>query len=271
MGNKIKMTESKLISMIERVIAEQASAAGFGYGFVREVETAPTTPLSAQERELSWGKLRELMKDFYINYKEKFGDVQPNEFNEIEMILLGIIDMARVKNINGKDPDVIAQYLKQHMKRLPAAGDPDVDGGDAGDTPPQPRDAEVKKMFENRLRRTLVNEQSSGSNPSTWGTGFANNGCPPPDEGGPVPQSFANNIGSGPTAYALWANWITQNKPNWGCRQLENRTNAYSDQMNTNMANSNGDGTGCSPKWNNMLMAKIVGTRAKGFEMGCGE
>jgi len=160
MGNKIKMTESKLISMIERVIAEQASAAGFGYGFVREVETAPTTPLSAQERELSWGKLRELMKDFYINYKEKFGDVQPNEFNEIEMILLGIIDMARVKNINGKDPDVIAQYLKQHMKRLPAAGDPDVDGGDAGDTPPQPRDAEVKKMFENRLRRTLVNEQS---------------------------------------------------------------------------------------------------------------
>jgi len=160
MGNKIKMTESRLIAMIEMILSEQASTAGFGYGFVQEVETAPTTPLSAQERELSWGKLRELMKDFYVNYKEKFGDVQPNEFNEIEMILLGIIDMARVKNINGKEPDVIAQYLKQHMKRLPAVGDPDADGNKTGDTPPQPKDASVKKMFENKLRRTLVNEQS---------------------------------------------------------------------------------------------------------------
>jgi len=158
MGNKIKMTESRLISMIERVLAEQASKAGFGYGFVREADTdnAPTTPLSAQERELSWGKLRELLKNFYVNYKIQFADVQPNEFNEIEMILLGVIDMARVKNLNGKDPDVIAQYLKQHMKRLPTTdGTTDGSTGTTDGTPPQPKDASVKKMFESRLRRNL--------------------------------------------------------------------------------------------------------------------
>jgi|TARA_R110002096_G_scaffold308742_1_gene503250 hypothetical protein len=151
MGNKIKMTESRLISIIKKVLAEQASTAGFGYGFVREADTdAPTTPLSPQERELSWGKLREILKDFYVNYKERFADVQPNEFNEIEMILLGIIDMARIKNINNKEPDVIAQYLKQHMKKLPSVGD--IEAGADG-IPPPPKDGEVKKMFESRLRR----------------------------------------------------------------------------------------------------------------------
>ena len=160
MGKKIKISESRLLEMIKGIIKEQSSMAGFGHGFVQEVsatEPAPTTPLSAQERELSWGKLRELLKDFYINYKVKFSDVQPNEFNEIEMILLGVIDMARVKNLNGKDPDVIAQYLKQHMKRLPAVGDP-IENGESN-IPPLPgdvkKDSEVKKMFENRLLRNL--------------------------------------------------------------------------------------------------------------------
>ena len=99
MGNKIKMTESRLISIIEKILSEQASTAGFGYGFVREADTdAPTTPLSAQERELSWGKLREILKDFY--------------------------DVESVTNPDG--------------------------------TPPQPKDSEVKKMFEGRLHRNLT-------------------------------------------------------------------------------------------------------------------
>ena len=71
------------------------------------------------------------------------------------MILLGIIDMARIKNINNKEPDVIAQYLKQHMKRLPSVSDVESVTNPDG-TPPQPKDSEVKKMFEGRLHRNLT-------------------------------------------------------------------------------------------------------------------
>lgn len=34
--SKIRLSESELTSLIERVVKEQASAAGFGYGFVQE-------------------------------------------------------------------------------------------------------------------------------------------------------------------------------------------------------------------------------------------
>ena len=273
MGRKIKLSESRLIDMISTIVKEHASLGGFGYGFVKEQN--PTQPagediMSTLESNESWSKLKQFFKDYYTNVKTKVADVSPSEFNEIEMVVDAIISLAREINLNNKSPEVIAQQLRRHMKDLVRQSDATKKAAEKNkpqkEAPPL---EEGKKLF-SRLKNKIT-EQNSGSHPSTWGVGFSNNGCPGPDEAGPVPQNFANNIGSGPSAYALWANWITQNKPNWGCTQLENRTLAYHNQVNTNMANSNGDGTGCSPKWNNMLMAKIVGTRAKGLEMGCGQ
>ena len=161
MGKRIKVSESKLISMIEGIIKENASAAGYGMGFVREADITQTSSAvqTAQDRELSWGKLRQLLKTFYTDYKNVFADVAPNEFNEIEMILNGVISLAREKNINGKDPDVISQYLKQHMRRV-MADDPSIQADidiEQGDAPAGlKKDNEVKKMFEGRLLKRVL-------------------------------------------------------------------------------------------------------------------
>ena len=164
MGKKIKISETKLIRMIEGIVKENASMAGFGMGFVKEADVTQTQSAvqSAKDRELSWGKLRQLLKTFYTDYKNVFADVAPNEFNEIEMILNGVISLAREKNINGKDPDVISQYLKQHMRRV-MVDDPSIQADidvEKGDAPAGlKKDSEVKKMFENRLRRRTLRKR----------------------------------------------------------------------------------------------------------------
>ena len=80
----------------------------------------------------------------YVNYKRTFADVQPNEFNEIEMILSGLIDLAKNKNINNKDASVISQYLKQHVKPLQRQHD-DAQKTKTPDAPAKPKYSEVNE------------------------------------------------------------------------------------------------------------------------------
>ena len=62
--------------MIERLVKEDTMTDQGGSGVM--------DPL---EKEQSWGKLRQFLKDLYTNYKQEFTDVQPNEFNEIQMVI----------------------------------------------------------------------------------------------------------------------------------------------------------------------------------------
>ena len=84
MGNKIKMSESKLINMISKIVNEQS--AGFGYGFVQEEEVEGVVDImSTLDQNASWSKLKQFFKDYYTNIKVKVADVSPSEFNEIEI------------------------------------------------------------------------------------------------------------------------------------------------------------------------------------------
>ena len=108
MARKIMLKESDLVSMVERLVLEQPPATDDNVSKV----------MSPLEKEESWGKLRQYMKNLYTNYKQEFADVQPNEFNEIEMVIQAVISLAREKNINNKAPSVITQYLKTHVRPL---------------------------------------------------------------------------------------------------------------------------------------------------------
>jgi len=106
MARKIILKESELQSMIERLVLEATD---------QENASGVMAPL---EKEESWGKLRQYLKDMYTNYKQEFSDVQPNEFNEIESVIQAVISLAREKNINNKAPSVIMQYLKTHVRPI---------------------------------------------------------------------------------------------------------------------------------------------------------
>tara|TARA_R110000823_G_scaffold56571_1_gene137534 strand:+ start:165 stop:614 length:450 start_codon:yes stop_codon:yes gene_type:complete len=105
MARKIMLKESELHSLIARLVLEAEDAQA----------SAVMAPL---EKEESWGKLRQYLKELYTNYKQEFADVQPNEFNEIEMVIQAVISLAREKNINNKAPSVITQYLKTHVRPI---------------------------------------------------------------------------------------------------------------------------------------------------------
>ena len=158
MGKKIKMSESRLISVIEGIIKEQASRAGFGYGFIREEPTqdAETTDsiMSVLDQNESWSKLKQFFKEYYTNVKMKVADVSPSEFNEIEMVLDAIVSLAREINLNNKSPEVIAQQLKRHMKdlvRADAEAEAKTKKLPSKEAPPL---EEGRKLY-NRLRRTI--------------------------------------------------------------------------------------------------------------------
>jgi len=136
MAKKIMLKESELISMIERLVKEDTMTDQGGSGVM--------DPL---EKEQSWGKLRQFLKDLYTNYKQEFTDVQPNEFNEIQMVIRAAISLAQEKNINNKGATVISQYLKQHVRPLEQDA--------AKDSKEAPKDPELKMsdINESRVRR----------------------------------------------------------------------------------------------------------------------
>jgi len=156
MGKKIKMSESRLISMIEGIIKEQASSAGFGYGFVQEntEDEEPANIMSVLDQNESWSKLKQFFKEYYTNVKMKVADVSPSEFNEIEMVLDAIVSLAREINLNNKSPEVIAQQLKRHMKDLVRADAEEKDKEKKLPSKEAPPLEEGRNLY-NRLRRTI--------------------------------------------------------------------------------------------------------------------
>tara|TARA_R110000787_G_scaffold212071_2_gene321868 strand:- start:133 stop:573 length:441 start_codon:yes stop_codon:yes gene_type:complete len=137
--------------MIERIVKEQ-HLGGFGYGFVKEEpETEDNlvnaggvmSPLESNE---SWSKLKQFFKDYYTQIKTKVSDVSPSEFNEIEMVINAIISLAKEYNLNNKNPEVIAQQLKRHMKDL--TNDIKSADNDSG----QPLEKAPKLQNENRRK-----------------------------------------------------------------------------------------------------------------------
>tara|TARA_R100000900_G_C3338875_1_gene164837 strand:- start:110 stop:526 length:417 start_codon:yes stop_codon:yes gene_type:complete len=138
MAKKIMLKESELISMIERLVKEEAMTDQGGSGVM--------DPL---EKEQSWGKLRQFLKDMYTNYKSEFADVQPNEFNEIQMVIKAAISLAQEKNINNKGATVISQYLKQHVR--PLEKDAEQQTKEAPKDP-ELKMSDIKESFRRRLR-----------------------------------------------------------------------------------------------------------------------
>jgi len=136
MAKKIMLKESELISMIERLVKEQTMTDQGGSGVM--------DPL---EKEQSWGKLRQFLKDLYTNYKQEFTDVQPNEFNEIQMVIKAAISLAQEKNINNKGATVISQYLKQHVRPL------EQDAAKNSKEPPKDPELKMSDINESRVRR----------------------------------------------------------------------------------------------------------------------
>ncbi len=133
-----KLNERQLTNLVRKMVIEE-----------QLTDQGGTEVLSAQDKELSWGKLRAYLKDLYTDYKNKFADVQPNEFNEVMMVLDGAIDLAKVKNINNKGASVISQYLKQHVKPLERQYDA-AQSDSTPEAPPAPKYGEVNESRGNR-------------------------------------------------------------------------------------------------------------------------
>ena len=148
------MSESKLISMISKIVNEQS--AGFGYGFVKEQpEEEVVDIMSTLDQNASWSNLKQFFKDYYTNVKVKVADVSPSEFNEIEMVLDAVVSLAREINLNNKSPEVITQQLKRHMKDLVRASSEEMEA-EAKNKPSKeaPPLQERRKLY-NRLKRTI--------------------------------------------------------------------------------------------------------------------
>ena len=146
-----KLNERQLTNLVKQIIRE-------------EEEQADSGVFSAKDKEVSWGKLRQYLKDMYTDYKNWFSDVQPSEFNEVMTIFKAVIDLAKVKNINNKGADVISQYLKQHVKPLERQYDMSQQD-ETPEAPPEPKYGEVnesKRSNYSRLYKRLMKEDKMG-------------------------------------------------------------------------------------------------------------
>lgn len=154
MGNKIKMSESKLINMISKIVNEQS--AGFGYGFVQEQpEDGVVDIMSTLDQNASWSKLKQFFKDYYTNIKVKVADVSPSEFNEIEMVLDAVVSLGREINLNNKSPEVIAQQLKRHMKDLVRASSEETAAAEKNKPSKEAPPLQERRRLYNRLKNRI--------------------------------------------------------------------------------------------------------------------
>jgi hypothetical protein len=98
--------------------------------------------------------------------------------------------------------------------------------------------------------------QINESFPPTWNL----NGCPSPNAQGPYPGNY--------NTYDWWHGGFqnTYDNVNNQCNFLNNRFNAYSNQINQNMSSGP---PSCNPKWNNMLFNKIQILRELSLRGNC--
>ena len=145
-----KLTERQLTNLVKRIVKEDETGTK-GEGDVM-------APLDAQA---SFAKLKEFFKDYYQNVKQKLTDVSPSEFNEIQMVLNAVISLAREYNLNNKDPEIIAQQLKRHMRDIvrsekgatDAAAQKAAGSAEAPAAPPDPKYDVVKEGTKSNYAR----------------------------------------------------------------------------------------------------------------------
>ena len=223
MGNRINMSETKLINMISKIVSEQR--AGFGYGFFQEqVDEEGVDIMSTLDQNASWSKLKQFFKDYYTNVKVKVADVSPSEFNEIEMVLDAVVSLGREINLNNKSPEVIAQQLKRHMKDLMRASEEKEESMEKNkpqkEAPPL---EEGRKLFR-RLKKKLTESSSCDSNGRKIRIENCANGmgistdCVTVDGNTPVVGQVVQNISNGWTG--VWGT-VTHVWPNQGGPTLD--------------------------------------------------
>ena len=146
MARTKKLTERQLTNLVKRV--------------VREANDQPqgSEVMDPLEAQASFAKLKEFFKDYYQNVKQKLTDVSPSEFNEIQMVLNAVISLAREYNLNNKDPEIIAQQLKRHMRDIVRAekGATDAAAQKAAGTveaPDKPEYQEIKEGTKSNYSR----------------------------------------------------------------------------------------------------------------------
>tara|TARA_R110002020_G_scaffold103416_1_gene242126 strand:- start:1877 stop:2350 length:474 start_codon:yes stop_codon:yes gene_type:complete len=156
MARTKKLTERQLTNLVRNVVKEVDSA-----------ESASSEVMAPLDQQASYAKLKEFFKDYYQNIKQKLTDVSPSEFNEIEMVLNAVISLAREYNLNNKDPEIIAQQLKRHMRDIQRSdkGATDAAAQKAAGTveaPDKPEYQEIKEGVKSnyaRLYRRLTNRR----------------------------------------------------------------------------------------------------------------
>lgn len=146
MARTKKLTERQLTNLVKKV--------------VREANDQPqgSEVMDPLEAQASFAKLKEFFKDYYQNVKQKLTDVSPSEFNEIQMVLNAVISLAREYNLNNKDPEIIAQQLKRHMRDIVRAekGATDAAAQKAAGTveaPDKPEYQEIKEGTKSNYAR----------------------------------------------------------------------------------------------------------------------
>ena len=139
MASRKKLTERQITKLVRNIVKESTS--------VDSTESASSEVMSPLDQQASYAKLKEFFKDYYQNIKQKLTDVSPSEFNEIEMVLNAVISLAREYNLNNKDPEIIAQQLKRHMRDIQRTDKAaEKKAPDAPDTP-APKYGEVKESY----------------------------------------------------------------------------------------------------------------------------
>mgnify|MGYP006085103867 FL=1 len=129
----VKITESDLTKIIRRVIKEQTEMpdelklafkdAMDDAGYFDSEETGeelsvdePLEDLPVEKTDSDWTTIGEFFKDYYTNVRERFSGVTPNEFDEITILINGIVSLAGDINLDNKNANVIVQELSKRIQ-----------------------------------------------------------------------------------------------------------------------------------------------------------
>ena len=129
----VKITESDLTKIIRRVIKEQTEMpdelklafkdAMEDEGYFDSEETGeelsvdePLEDLPVEKTDSDWTTIGEFFKDYYTHVRERFSGVSPNEFDEITILINGIVSLAGDINLDNKNANVIVQELSKRIQ-----------------------------------------------------------------------------------------------------------------------------------------------------------
>ena len=129
----VKITESDLTKIIRRVIKEQTEMpdelklafkdAMEDEGYFDSEETVEELPvdepledLPVEKTDSDWTTIGEFFKDYYTHVRERFSGVTPNEFDEITILINGIVSLAGDINLDNKNANVIVQELSKRIQ-----------------------------------------------------------------------------------------------------------------------------------------------------------